>query len=234
MNRRAMPPEGGGRRSRRPQSVGHSTAEIARALKDRILEQSVLPGSRLHEVQLSEEFGVSRARIREAIGGLEHSGLVRRVRNRGAMVVRLEREQVFHIYDVREILEGLSARLAAQRVPGEAWIDAIEYFDGPMAGFVARGELQDYVVGVEALRRRIAAAAANPVLTGMLESVQDQTHAIIHRIMLLPGRAAVGLQEHRETLQALRAQDPERAERAVRSNIRNARDCLKRYQQFVL
>ena len=55
-----------------------------------------------------------RARIREAFSALEQRGLVERIPNRGAVVTRLDLSQVFHIYDLREVLEGLCARLATQ------------------------------------------------------------------------------------------------------------------------
>lgn len=213
---------------------GGTVAEIVQALRERIAAQGLPPGSKLHEAELSAEFGVSRARIRDVLAALEQRALIRRIPNRGAVVVRLELNQVFEIYDVREMLEGLCARLAAENAPGEPWQEMIEFFAGPMAEHVERGDLESYLSGLEKMRRQMVKAAANPVLANMLDSIRDQTRAIVRRIIILPGRASVGLREHRAILEALRAGDPEAAERAARANIRSARELLKRYQSFVL
>jgi DNA-binding GntR family transcriptional regulator len=77
-------------------------------------------------------------------------------------------------------------------------------------------------------------AAANPVLSNMLDTIYEKTQAVIRRIMILPGRAEVGLNEHRAVLAAMRRGDAEEAERLRRLNMRSAKDCLKRYQNFVL
>ena len=60
-------------------------------------------------------------------------GLVERIPNRGAVVTRMDLAQVFHIYDVREVLEGLCARLATENVPNKSWQDLLDAFKGPMA-----------------------------------------------------------------------------------------------------
>src|SRR5699024_12263458 len=72
------------------------------------------PAPSRSETDLAAEFAVPRTRIRDALAALEQRGLVERIPNRGAVVIRLDLSQALHIYDVRCVLEGLAARLATQ------------------------------------------------------------------------------------------------------------------------
>ena len=89
--------------------------EIVDVLRERIASQQVPPGSKLLEQDLAEEFNAPRTAVREALAALEQRGLIERIPNRGAVVMRLELSQVFHIYDTREVLEGLCSRLATEK-----------------------------------------------------------------------------------------------------------------------
>ena len=211
-----------------------SASDVVQELRDRIVTHALPPGAKLQEQTLAAEFNVSRARVREAIGVLHQRGLIRRIPNRGAVVERLDLTQVFEIYDVREMLEALCARLATQNAAPESWQDLIDLFSGPVAQSVAAGDLEAYVAALEVFRRRTHEAAANPVLRDMLDSIHDKTRAIIRRIIILPGRAEQGVREHLAVLGAMRQGDADRAERLRRENIRNAREYLRRYQSFVL
>ena len=68
----------------------------------------------------------------------------------------------------------------------------------------------------------------------MIDSIFEKTKVVIHRIIILPGRAEVGLVEHRAVLAAMRRGDAAEAERLRRANMRSAKAYLQRYQKFVL
>ena len=213
---------------------GKRGVDLQKILRERIARQEIAPGAKLGENALAKAFGVPRAIVREALCALEQRGLIERIPNRGAVVARLDLSQVFAIYDTREVLEGLCARLATQNVPPESWQDLVEMFDGPMVEHVARGDYEAFLAGYGLFRLRLLQAAANPVLSSMLDSIYEKTQAVIRRIMILPGRAQVGLGEHRAVLAAMRRGDAEEAERLRRLNMRSAKACLERYQSFVL
>ena len=82
-------------------------------LRKDIVEGAILSGSKLSETELSTKYAVSRAVIREAINRLETCHLVERKANIGARVVALTLEGLVDLYQVRESLEGMAARLAA-------------------------------------------------------------------------------------------------------------------------
>jgi DNA-binding GntR family transcriptional regulator len=208
--------------------------DVLNALRERISRHELPPGSKLLEAELSAEFGVSRASIREVFGVLSQRGLIRRIPQRGAVVERLDLSQVFEIYEVREALEGMCARLATMKMAPESWQDLVDLFGKPLADDVERGDLEGYIAKLELLRRRTMEGAQNPVLVDLLDNIQDRTRAIIRRIIVLPGRAAVGMQEHRTVLAAMRRGDADAAEAAKRANIRSGASYLKRYESFVL
>lgn len=210
------------------------TLEVVAMLRERIASQQFLSGHRLREQELSEEFGVSRARIRDAFGALEERGLIERIPNRGAVVARLDHDQIFDLFDVREMLEGLCARLATQKSRPADWDDLARSFGAPMAKHVARGELNAYLETYEQFRERMIEAAQNPLLKDMLDSIHDKTRVLIRRIIILPGRASQGLKEHRALLAAMRRGDADAAERLKRRNIASSRDYLERYRDFLL
>ena len=186
------------------------------------------------EGELALEFGVPRSRVREALAVLEQRGLVERIPNRGAVVIRLEPSQVGNLYDVREVLEGLCARLATINGDRARWERALAYFKGPMAKFVADGDIDAYIAGYEAFRREMIDGARNPVLAGMLDSILERTRALIRRIIILPGRAELGLAQHTAVLEAMVAGDADRAEALRRANMRSARTFFERYQKYIL
>ena len=208
--------------------------EIVDVLRERIASQQVPPGAKLLEQDLAEEFNAPRTAVREALAALEQRGLIERIPNRGAVVMRLELSQVFHIYDTREVLEGLCSRLATENSQPESWQDLVDLFNGPMVGYAENSDFDAFIAGYELFRSRSQTAAANPVLTQMLDSIYEKTQVLIRRIIILPGRATVGLSEHLAVLRAMRAGDGQAAEELRRKNMRSAREYLNRYQSYLL
>ncbi len=227
------------RRPRAPRRDGagkrvRQSNDLLQTLRTRIAAQEIPPGAKLREQELAAEFGVPRARIRQALFALEQRGLVERIPNRGAVVTRLDLAQVFAIYDLREVLEGLCVRLATQKSPRESWQDLLDEFKGPMQQLLKQGDLDAYTAGYNRFRRRAIEAAANPLLTEMLDSIFEKTQVLIRRILILPGRADTGLREHIAVLEAMRRGDADGAEALRRANMRSARAFLERYQKYVL
>lgn len=207
---------------------------VLESLRSRIASQQIPPGSRLREQEIAEEFGVPRTRVREAFTVLEVKGLIDRVPNRGAVVARLDVTQLVDMYDVREVLEGACARLAAEHSSTGSWDDLIKMFGEPMQAHVDAKDFGSFVEGYDRFRAQVTAAASNSILTAMLDGIYERTQTAIRRIIILPGRAEVGLSEHRAVLAALAEGDGARAEELRRANMRSAKEYLIRFQSFVL
>ncbi len=220
---------GGGRNRRRTPAP-----DVLQVLRERIVRQEIAPGSKLRENELAQEFGVPRTRIREAFSVLEQRELIERIPNRGAVVARLDMSQLFYIYDVREVLEGLCARLATQNVAPESWQDLLDLFSGPMKESVKKNDFDAFLAGYTSFRQRLTVAADNPVLAQVLDNIYEKTQTLIRRTIILPGRAEIGLREHRAVIEAMRKGDAEAAERLRRANMRSAKEYLRQFQKYVL
>jgi DNA-binding GntR family transcriptional regulator len=92
---------------------------IREELRTQIAEGVWVPGTRLVERELAAGFGVSRVPVREALRALESEGFVELLPRRGAVVRELTRSVVADLFDIREVLEALAARLAAGRIRDE-------------------------------------------------------------------------------------------------------------------
>ena len=232
MSVRALPSRPAPRRA--AARKGRASVDLVSALRARIASQDVPPGAKLRENELAAEFGVPRTRVREAFQALEQLGLIERIPNRGAVVTRLDSSQLRHIYDLREVLEGLCVRLATQNVAPEHWQDLVELFGAPMQKHVDAGDFDAFLAGYARFRRRTIDAAANPQLAQMLDSITEKTQVLIRRAIILPGRAALGLKQHRAVLAAMRRGDAPAAEELRRENMRSAKAFLQRYEKYVL
>ncbi|NYT82075.1 GntR family transcriptional regulator [Alcaligenaceae bacterium] len=211
-----------------------SMEQIVDILRRRIVNQDLPPGSKLNEVSLTEEFNVSRPRIREAFGILEDRGLIERIPNRGAVVARLEADEVFALFEVREVLEALAIRLATEKVDPSSWKDLAERFGTPAKEALKRGDIDFYADCINEFRERTLAAANNKFLAAQMEGLYDRTRVLIRRLLLVPGRAEEGLKQHQSILQAMLKGDAELAERLKRANIRSSRESFTEYQKYVL
>ncbi len=208
--------------------------ELIEKLRRCIVEHDLPPGTRLREQDLATEFGVSRARVRNAFNILEERGLIERIRNRGAVVMRLDPQKADELFEVREVLEAQMVRLATEKAPPESWDDLIELFGEDMNQKLTENDLGAYEDAVHMFRRRCIEAAENEVLSNLLDSLYDRTQVLIRRLVLVPGRAQEGMRQHQEILTAMRTGKADKAERMKRRNIRSAREWFYNYRKYLL
>lgn len=211
-----------------------SMEDIVDILRKRIVNQELPPGSKLREAVLTEEFKVSRPRIREAFGVLEDRGLIERIPNKGAVVTRIEKDEIFALFELREVLEALSVRLATEKAPPETWDALFERFGDPAKQALANGDLDFYMNCITEFRASTIVAAKNPILSVQMEAIYDRTRVLLRRLLLVPGRAEQGRLQHRQILSAMRLGDAELAEQLKRQNIRSSRESFASYQNYLL
>jgi len=216
------------------QPTGAQGDELIEKLRRCIVEHDLPPGTRLREQDLATEFGVSRARVRNAFNILEERGLIERIRNRGAVVMRLDPQKADELFEVREVLEAQMVRLATEKAPPESWDDLIELFGEDMNQKLTENDLGAYEDAVHMFRRRCIEAAENEVLSNLLDSLYDRTQVLIRRLVLVPGRAQEGMRQHQEILAAMRTGKADKAERMKRRNIRSAREWFYNYRKYLL
>lgn len=208
-----------------PQTLVDRTRQL---LLDAIVSGGITTGGRISEVQLARQLGISRGPLREALSKLEGQGLVVRLPHLGVRVVDMTLADVDELFALREALEGMAARSAAHRIRASE-IDALRRLLDSQASEIDLAERTGYTKRSrdEDFHFRIARASGNRRLIGSL--CDDLYHFIrIYRVRstMKPGRAAASLAEHVEIVDALAAHDPDRAERAMRRHIVQARENL--------
>ncbi|ACL61183.1 GntR family transcriptional regulator [Methylobacterium nodulans] len=200
---------------RSDQRNGSAYEMLLRAIEDGELP----PGSRLREAELAERFSISRTPVREALGRLEAQGLVVHEPHRGASVAQLDYAQVTELYDLREVLEGMAARLAAIHA-SDIEIDLLEEMvvrDREMADTAA-----DLARTNRLFHRQIHACTRNRFLQAMLENMRLSLVLLAGTTLAVPGRAAQSIEEHQQIVDRIRAHDRDGAEAAARAHIRAA------------
>ena len=209
-------------------------ASVFAVLRDRIVDGHYPQGVKLIEQDLAQEFGVSRPMLREIFTELESHGLVEKLPNRGTMVRRIDSRSLLEVMEIREVLEGLAARLAAQKSKPNDWRDLDKEFGEPCEQIVKNLEFEKYLDLVTCFRERMVEAAQSEELSKLIIPVYAKIRIVQRRIVILPGRMQQAIKEHREVLKAIIEGNPEKAEQKKKINMKNARDCLEKYKTWVL
>ena len=89
--------------------------KVYASLEEQIIFQKLRPGESVTEMKLSRELGVSRTPVREALQRLDREGLIKLIPNKGAVVLGISEQDLIDIYKIRMRLEGLAARIAAEK-----------------------------------------------------------------------------------------------------------------------
>ncbi len=193
------------------------TEAVEQAIRRAILEGRLAAGDRLVESRISEELGVSRAPVREALARLAQRGLVVSLVNRGTFVVRLGPDDVRELFTLRTLLEGhAAARVASSRGPGDlAYLEQL----AESAHEAARLD------NVEAASERDLEFSAHLVeLCGSRRLAQIWQGVVDQLRLAFPGMGRSGLARApveglRRVLDALRRGDAEAARRAVADHL---------------
>lgn len=197
----------------RPPTVA---GEVYRRLRQQLLLGAWTPGARLREVELAERFGVSRTPVREAVRRLLQEGLLEDRPTQGVRVREPDLAAALDAYAVREQLEGMAARLAAERADGDARVGL-----GALLDEVEASAAHDEAAQVEAdlaFHRRVAELAGNEPLLRALETLAG--HVTPLKVYTRDQNAAATTRaQHRAVAEAIRTGDGDAAERAMRAHV---------------
>lgn len=178
----------------------------------------IRPGQRLVETELAERLGVSRTPVREALSRLEAQGVVAR-EGRGLRVATLDHDQLGELYEVRGVVEGLAARLAARHAAPE---EIAVLTDMVEADRRVLGDPRALALANRRFHRQLHRASHNRYLNQMLQSMRRSMALISSTTLAAPGRGAQALDEHAEIVAAIAARDEAAAQAAAERHISNA------------
>ena len=202
---------------------GRTADAIADVLREAILDGVLEPSTWLREEELAKELAVSRTPIREALGRLSAEGLVTITARQGAVVTPLSIEDVLDLFDVRERLEGLAARLAT-RHRSEPELQGLERILAQMDQAAARRQVADLMRLNVTFHRAIRQAARNRFLDRFLTQAEQAYRPFGRATYEFPGRIEAVLGEHRCILAAIANGDEEGAERCAIEHLRRTRE----------
>jgi DNA-binding GntR family transcriptional regulator len=192
--------------------LGQSHASLSQLVADE-LRRSILtgrhrPGERLVEDRLSAALGVSRVPIREALRALAAEGLVDVQPRRGASVTDLSNEVAREMVEVRAMLEGLNARLAARRHDPAIVAELRDVLERGNAAATS-GNAEDLARLNGEFHDKLAVAGKNGILWDIMRSLRERTGLIFSTNTA--GRAREDWQEHSSILAAVMDGDEELA-----------------------
>jgi DNA-binding GntR family transcriptional regulator len=194
---------------------------ITTRLTDGIIQGRFKPGERLIERELCELLGVSRTSLREALRELERDGLIENIPNKGPIVARVTLDQAQSLYEVRAVLEGLAARLFAERAT-DAQVKQLEASLDELGAAAARYEPGPFTAATNAFYALLLQGAGNPTLALSLKSLHTRVSQLRLVSLRRPGRPEAMVKELRRMVRRIKARDPEQAQRESILHVENA------------
>jgi DNA-binding GntR family transcriptional regulator len=194
-------------------------------MRNHIIDGRFAPGQRLVEADLTEQFKISRGPLREAVRRLAAEGLVDITHNRGARVKRLDHGEVISLYEVREVMEGLAARLAAERASA-AERKAIKASFDDMAKALAANDVRRYIALNSNFHALILGAAGNAPLQAAITRLQTPVLRLQFESMMTDAVVKESFEEHRDIVNAIVGKNPNAAERLMRHHIRRSKEMI--------
>jgi DNA-binding GntR family transcriptional regulator len=197
--------------------------EVRDAIIGAILGGEFPPGERIVETRVARQLGVSQTTVREALREIEQLGMIYSVPNRGVIVRPLTRRDVIEMYEMRALLEGHAARLAAPRLRDED-ADELEALTHEMVRLAEMGDVREMIMRDVAFHTRICALADHALLARLWSTVNPHlwTYIAVRGLLHLPPTRVA--RRHFDVLKALRSRDPERAERSMHVHLLELRD----------
>ena len=195
-------------------------------LRDAIISGDFQPNERLVEADLSVRYGAGRTAIRAALATLEQEGLIVREPNRGARVRLISAREAFEIEQVRNSLERLLARSAAQRA-ASGDLDDLRGILSAMADRLRESDSLGYMQLNPQLHRRIWRISDNQVEIKVLVTLKSQSIRFQYGTILRPGRPAQSLREHRAIVAAIAAHDPDACDAAMAEHLGHVLETLQ-------
>ncbi|MFB8006104.1 GntR family transcriptional regulator [Nocardia sp. NPDC056000] len=201
-------------------SLTESTYE---ALKTAIFRNQLTPGTALSVPELARQLEVSRTPVREAVQRLIYEGLAVHAPHRGAQVSQVDLDDLRELYVVREVLEGLAARLATERLDGAGLIALRDTVAEHERALTAGADQATHIELDVRFHRLVREVAGNPHLNAALEPIAGRSHIALHSLWRNADAPRLALDEHAEVVAAMATGDPELAEAAARRHISRLR-----------
>lgn len=194
--------------------------EVIKYIKEMILSGMLASGDRIVETKLAKEMGISTTPVRAALRYLEGEGIITVLPNKGPIVCPLDKRDVFEIYSVRSMLEGLAIRLVALHATFKD-IAELERVLEDMRHKINDDSVKYLLAYSFAVHEKIVDLSRNAHLIGKYRSISLQI-ALVNRLVgtTTPKQEAADM--HLELIEAVKSRDPDFAENVIRKHIHKA------------
>jgi DNA-binding GntR family transcriptional regulator len=197
-----------------------STDRVYSALRQKVIDSELSPGSQILEQELAMMLGVSRTPLREALVRLENEGLLEIIPRHGVRIIPMSIADMKEIYQVLVSLESAAAAALASQAPSDAALDELDAIFDRMDTLLKASDITGWALEDEHFHLRIVELAGNRRLREIVSNCWDQAHRarmFTLRLQTHP-QPAQSMKEHRQIITALRKRDAARAESLLRSH----------------
>jgi len=192
---------------------------IYKELKKEIMSGNLLPGSVLVEREISDKYSISRTPVREILWQLTSDGLLEQERSRGYIVRKVSLEEIFDIFQSREAIEGMAARLACLK-GDDNFFSKINEIGKKIKKIDIEKNSQEGVFFGRKLHDLIIATASNPFLLQFyhkLRNLTDLTRNITKKSIIIEKKSQ---ESHLVIINSLEEKDEEKSEYYMREHLR--------------
>ena len=205
-----------------PQTVAESGVKASRrvylALRQRIVGMDMLPGERVVERDIAEEFGTSRTPVHEAVQRLADEGLIEVIPRSGTFVARIPLDALEEANLVRHALEMAIIEKACTRAAPEQ-VASLRAILAQQAVAISANDLHGFHTTDEQFHAALAEMSGYPGVWPIIQQAKTQMDRYRQLTLPLEGRMAGVLDEHRAVVEAIEARDPARAAAAMRDHL---------------
>lgn len=207
--------------------------ELYALIRKAITTGRFVPGQRLSERELAEQYGISRTPIREAFRHLIQEGLIIYKPNSGYRIVPLSEDLAQHIMLLRETLETIAAKLVMQKDP-QGTAQAMKKTLPKARAAYREGKLAELISANQSFHQTLVEKAGNPILATMYQILQGYIGLMMSVSLSWPRRPAETFKEHEQIIQALEKRDARKLEKAICRHIHSAGEgVLKNLRQYL-
>ncbi|TCT15333.1 GntR family transcriptional regulator [Natranaerovirga pectinivora] len=189
-------------------------------IREDILTGKYKENESLKETSISNELGVSRTPVREAIRQLELEGLVSIIPNKGAVVMGINDKDIKDIYAIRSLLEGLCARWAVDNLT-DIKLEKLEEIICLCDFHISKGHFEHLYELDNRFHEALYDAANSRTLKHILSDFHHYVQRVRKASLASTDRAIKSIEEHKAILEAIKAKDKDKAEELANLHIKN-------------
>jgi DNA-binding GntR family transcriptional regulator len=196
-------------------------------LKTMIMDRQLLPGEKIPQEKLAEDLGISRTPLINALKFLEKEKLVQSIPRRGFFMRTFTQKEMISIFELREVLEGLAARKAAQKITDNQIVQLGKFFK-QFAGDKDIDDVRAYAREDRRFHKFLLDIGAKEFLKSILETynVISYSYQVVSPEGLVRHPRET-IREHRAMIEAIAGRDAEAAENLMRRHFQRSRAVLQ-------